>query len=179
MKKMSKDRQSTRTDDSTYNAQYPYNQVTETPAGHQWQVDNTPGHERVFFRHSSGTYTEISSDGKVVNFSVGDSKTYGKAGWSMTIDVNGDVKMTGHSRFVVGGGAHIEVAGEAGVFAGGDMAAAVMGKANIRASQVYIGTDGDTNLNVGGNMNIEVKSDMNVKAGGNINMNGATINLNS
>lgn len=175
---MSKDRQSTRTDDSTYNAQYPYNQVTETPAGHQWQVDNTPGHERVFFRHSSGTYTEISSDGKVVNFSVGDSKTYGKAGWSMTIDENGDVKMTGHSRFVVGGGAHIEVAGDAGVFAGGDMAAAVMGKANIRASQAYIGTDGDMNMNVGGNMNMKVAGGTTMESGGDHIIKAANIRMN-
>ena len=98
------DKQSTRTDDSSYNAQYPYNQVFETPAGHQMQIDNTPGHERVFWRHSSGTYTEISADGKTVNFSVGDVKSYGKGGFSLTVDENGDIKMTGHSRLVVGGG---------------------------------------------------------------------------
>lgn len=165
------DKQDTRTDDSTYNAQYGYIKVIETPSGHQIQYDDTPGNERFFYRHPSGTYTEISSDGKVVNFNVGDSKTYHKSGFSFTIDENGDMKISGHSRMIVGGGAHVEIAGDAGIFAGGDVAIATMGAANIRAKSAYLGTDGDLNINVGGTMN--------VKAAGDINMNATNIKLNS
>lgn len=175
---MSEKKQTTRVDESSYNAQYPYNQVTETPAGHQIQVDNTPGHERIFIRHSSGTYTEISSDGKVVNYSVGDVKNYGKAGVSFTVDENADIKFTGHSRIMVGGGAHIEVAGDAGIFAGGDLAAAVMGKANIRASQAYLGVDGDLNINAGGNMNMKVAGTTTMETGGDHIIKAANIRMN-
>lgn len=161
---------SKRVDDSSYNAEYPYNQVTEWPSGHQVQMDNTPGHERIFIQHASGTYTEISATGKQVNFTVGDLKSYGKGGATFTVDECGDVKFSGHTRFLVAGGAHIEVAGDAGVFAGGDMAAAVMGKLNARSSSVYVGTDGDLNMNVGGQMNVEAKGDI-VMKGANIKLN--------
>lgn len=164
------EKEDTRSDKSSYNAQYGYIQVIETPAGHQIQIDNTPGHERLFWRHSSGTYTEVSADGKVVNFAVGDVKNYNKAGTTFTIDENGDIKFSGHGRIMVGGGAHIEVAGDAGIFVGGDTALASMGAANIRASSAILATDGDIGINAGGAIN--------VKAAGNINMNGATINLN-
>lgn len=159
-----------RSPDSSYDAQYGYNHVTEWPAGHQVQVDSTPGHERIFFKHASGSYTEIRPDGSVINFAVGDSKNYHKAGATFTVDENADIKFTGHSRIVVGGGAHVEVAGDAGIFVGGDTAIASMGKANIRASSAYIGTDGDLNMNVGGAMNVKAKGD--------ITMQGANIKLN-
>lgn len=165
------EKQDTRTDDSTYDGQYGLVNVTEWPCGTQIQVDSTPGKERLFIRQASGTYTEISSDGKVVNMNVGDAKTYNKAGFSFTVDENGDFKVSGHSRMVVGGGAHIEVAGDAGIFAGGDVAVAAMGAANIRAKSVYIGTDGDVNMNVGGTMNVKAGGDINMNSGGNINLN--------
>lgn len=160
-------REDTRTDESSYDAQYPYNKVWETLSGHQIQFDDTPGKERIFIRHASGTYTEISADGKVISYAVGDSKSYNKAGVTFTVDENGDIKMSGHQRIVVGGGAHIEVAGDAGVFAGGDLAAAVIGKANIRAKSMYMGTDGDMNMNVGGNLNIKAKGTVTTESGGN------------
>lgn len=164
-------RQKTRTDDSAYNGKHPYVHVDESWAGHQWIVDDTPGEEMIRIRHASGSYHELSSDGKSVTYTVGDSKNYGKGGFSATYDENGDVKIHGHNRLLVGGGSHIEVAGDAGVFIGGDAAIAGIGKVNVRASQVYLGSDGDININSGGAIN--------VKAGGAINMNGATINLNS
>lgn len=163
-------KQDTRTDESTYDAKYGYIQVMETPSGHQVHYDNTPGAERFFYRHPSGTYTEISSDGKVVNFNVGDAKTYSKAGFSFTVDENGDMKISGHSRMIVGGGAHIEVAGDAGVFAGGDVGLVGMGAVNIRAKTGYIATDGDMNMNVGGEMNVNAKGDI-VMKGANIRLN--------
>lgn len=172
------DKQTTRTDKSGYDAQYGYNQVFESPAGHQVQIDNTPGHERMFVRSSAGSYVEVSHDGKVIAHAVGDMKLYNKAGLSITADENGDIKISGHARLIVGGGAHIEVAGDAGIFCGGDLAASVMGKANIRASQTYLGTDGDLNLNVGGNMAMNVKGTTTLVSGGDTTVKGATIQLN-
>lgn len=165
------DKQDTRSDDSSYNAEYPMNQVTETPAGHQFQIDNTPGAERIFMQHSSGTFTEVSSDGKVQQVNIGDVKVYNKAGFSMTVDENGDFKVSGHARIIVGGGAHIEVAGDAGVFAGGDLAVSGMGKVNVRAQRVYLGSDSNININADANMNIEAGGDITMKSGGKIYMN--------
>lgn len=165
-----KKRQTTRNDESSYDGEYPYVQVTETPAGHQWQVDNTPGSERVFFRHKKGTYIEISDDGSSVVFNVGDSKIYNKSGLTLTTDENGDIKIGGHGRLLVGGGLHGEVAGDSGLVIGGDLAIAGMGKVNVRGQSFYFGSDGSLNINVQGAINI--------KAGGDIKINGATIRLN-
>jgi hypothetical protein len=158
------ERQTTRADDSSYDAKYPYNRVIETWAGHQIQFDDTPGSERIFIRHASGTYQEISADGKMVTYAVGDTKTYNKAGVTLTVDENGDVKMSGHQRLLVGGGSHIEVAGDAGVFVGGNAGIAGMGAINLRAKTAYVGTDGDMNMNVGGNMTMETKGTHTIKA---------------
>jgi hypothetical protein len=163
-------KENTRSDKSTYNAQYPMNQVWETPSGHQLQVDNTPGHERIFIRHSSGTFMEMSADGKVQTFTVGDSKTTNKAGVTLTIDENNDVKISGHNRLMCSGGAHIEVAGDAGIAVGGAVALVGMGPVNIRAKSAYLGTDGDLNINAGGGINM--------KAAGNVTVRGANIFLN-
>lgn len=164
-------KEDTRSDKSTYNSKYPYNKPSESWSGHQIQIDDTPGHERIFIRHSSGTFYEISADGKVQQMSVGDSKTYNKAGVTITVDENSDSKTEGHSRTQSGGGIHIEVAGDAGIAVGGDTAIVAMGKANIRAASAFLGVDGDLNVNAGGGINIKAK--------GNIKMNGAKIFLNS
>lgn len=152
--------------ENAYDAQYPYNQVIEWPSGHQIQIDNTPGKERIIVQHTSGSYTLMTADGSTFNYTVGDGKSYSKGGHTFSVDEAGDVKFSGHTRILVAGGAHIEVAGDAGVFAGGDMVAAVIGKLNARASSAYIGTDGDMNMNVGGNMNIKTGGSMTMESGG-------------
>jgi hypothetical protein len=163
-------KEDTRTDKSTYDSEYPFNKVTESWSGHQWQVDDTPGKERVFGRSSAGTFIEVSSDGKVAIVTVGDMKVANKAGVTLSIDENNDVKISGHNRMMVAGGAHIEVAGDAGIAVGGDTAIAAVGKVNIRAAASYLGVDGDLNINAGGRINI--------KAAGNITVKGAKIFLN-
>jgi hypothetical protein len=171
-------KQDTRSDESSYEAKYPYNHVWESWGGHQIQWDDTPGKERFFMRHSSGTYQEISSDGKNVSFTVGDSKSYNKGGVTFTVDENNDVKMTGHSRMVVGGGAHIEVAGDAGIMVGGDTAMVGMGKVNMRAKSMYMGVDGGMSMNVGGNMTMKVKGNTNMETKGTHTMKGQQIQMN-
>ena len=42
---------------------YPYNHVFESESGHITEVDDTPGGERTFRSHSSGTYEEVIADG--------------------------------------------------------------------------------------------------------------------
>lgn len=163
-------RHETRSDPSTYDAQYGLIQVFETPAGHQIQLDNTPGAERMFIRHSSGSYMEMSADGKVTSFTVGDKKDYSKAGVTLTIDENNDIKISGHNRLICGGGSHVEVAGDAGVAVGGDVALVGMGKLNMRAKSVYLGSDGDININSGGQINIEASGQI-IQRGQHIHLN--------
>jgi len=82
---------------SAYNAQYPYNHVKETEAGHIKEYDNTNGNERIHEFHKAGTFYEIDKDGNKVTRIVGnkyevtikDKYVYVKGTCHLTID--GDV----------------------------------------------------------------------------------------
>jgi hypothetical protein len=52
--------------------QYPYNHVIATDSGHSFEMDDTPGRERIRIQHRSGTFNEIHSDGTEVHKILGD-----------------------------------------------------------------------------------------------------------
>jgi hypothetical protein len=52
--------------------QYPYNNVTQTESGHSFELDDTPGRERIRLQHRSGTFTETHSDGTQVTKIIGE-----------------------------------------------------------------------------------------------------------
>ena len=90
---------------------YPYNHVFESESGHLTEVDDTPGGERTFRSHSSGTYEEIIADGtktiKIIgdNYEIfmGDSNVYIEGAVNLTIG--------GTVRHLVKGDYHLEVEG--------------------------------------------------------------------
>jgi len=60
---------------SEFKAQYPHNKVMETESGHIFEIDDTPGEERIHIYHKSGTYQEINKDGRKVNKVIDDNLT--------------------------------------------------------------------------------------------------------
>jgi len=52
--------------------EYPYNHVIATDSGHSFEMDDTPGRERIRLQHRSGTFNEIHSDGTEVHKILGD-----------------------------------------------------------------------------------------------------------
>lgn len=59
--------------ESPYAAEYPFNKVTTTRAGHVIELDDTEGAERIHIYHKSGSYVEIGPDGRVIIKSANDS----------------------------------------------------------------------------------------------------------
>ncbi len=57
-------------------AQYPYNYVYKSPAGHVIELDNTPGGERIRVYHPSGTGWEINEAGTYASKIVGKEATF-------------------------------------------------------------------------------------------------------
>ena len=45
---------------------YPFNQANETPGGHSFEIDDTPGNERILLKHMSGAGIEIKPDGSIL-----------------------------------------------------------------------------------------------------------------
>jgi len=155
-----------RVTESSKQSKYPRNSVFETPAGHQLQVDNTPKGERIFWRHAAGTYMEITAEGNVINFAVGDSMTYNKSGETTTIDECSDGKCFGHSKSQSGGGDNKEISGNTGIASGKTVAFVVMGDANIKCENAYVGANKNLGINVTGDADLKVKGNFTETIGG-------------
>ena len=75
-----------------YNAKNPHNMVMETKSGHVFELDDTPGAERVHIYHRAGTFIEMHPDGDVV---VKSNKTsYHLSMGDFNIYVAGDCNVT-------------------------------------------------------------------------------------
>ena len=59
--------------ETAYSAKYPYNKTELTDSGHVFEVDDTPGAERIHQQHRSGTFEEVYPDGSKVEKVVADN----------------------------------------------------------------------------------------------------------
>jgi len=92
-------------------AQYPFNHVFETESGHITEFDDTPGGERTYRQHSSGTYEEVVANGSKTVKVIGDNYELIMGG--SNVYVSGAVNLTigGDVRHLVKGNYHLEVEG--------------------------------------------------------------------
>lgn len=96
----------------TVKPEYPKNHVFKSESGHVFEVDDTPGHERLLDYHKSGTYTEIDKSGNKITTVVGSNQTVIIE--DDYVHIRGNVRMTinGNLRQYVGGDYHLEVLGD-------------------------------------------------------------------
>jgi hypothetical protein len=175
---MTIDRDDDRLPETTFNAKYSKVSVTETPGGHRITMDDTEGSKRYRVEHPSGTYTEISNDGKVVQVNVANRQVYDKGGLTLTIQENGDIKIAGHVRMSVGSGAHVEIGGDASIAVGGDALVHAHGNLKMAGGDVYIGARGNMDLNCSGDFNLLVGGSTNIASDGNMTQTAPRIDLN-
>jgi hypothetical protein len=117
--------------DNPYNAQYPFNKVTETEKGHILELDDTEGAERIHIYHKSGTFIEVHPDGTVVRKSVG-----------------------GLYEAVMGDG-NIHVKGACNITVEGDASILTKGESTIKSEKKQIiESDGDIDIKAAGSVNI-------------------------
>ena len=176
---------------------YPYNHVFESESGHITEVDDTPGAERTFRQHKTGTYEEIIADGtktvKVIgdNYEiiVGNSNVY--VAGSVNLTIKGDV------RHLVQGNYHLEVEGDytqkigknmrtriGYKGAGGNLEEIISGTHSYNIEQevkgrigkdVVITTEGNETKNNNGFYSLTAKSDITaITTGGSMLMNAST-----
>jgi len=147
---------------------YPYNQVTTTEGGHQFEVDNTPGHERLRTAHRSGTYREISPNGRVVEVIRGNEHRYVRGGSTTTVDGTLDTKVSGASRSSVQGDSHSEVAGNQSAVVSGNQTTAVNGNSQVytRGSLSH-SAEGDATSVIKGNQTMTVEGNVTTITSGN------------
>lgn len=125
--------------ETPYLARYPKNHVYESESGHIFEIDDSPGAERIHQYHRSGTFEEIHPDGTKVEKIIGEDFTivrknnnlsvYG----NMNVNVGDTVKIyAGKALDVqVSGNARIHVKGNSTVQTDGNYVHKVMGTAKI------------------------------------------------
>lgn len=161
---MTIERNQNRLPNTTFAPEYPYNRVTVTEGGHETHVDDTPGNRRIRQSHASGTYSEVSEDGRKVEVVVGNHHQYNKAGYTLTIGENGDIKIQGHARISIGAGSHIEIAGDATIAVGGNLTAMCMGDAKIGAKNAYVGATNNAEVNAGQKLSLKAGASVEISA---------------
>lgn len=153
-------------EDGSPQNEYPHQKVWQTQGGIKFVYGDEAGKQFLRMIHPSGTYYEIYPDGKVTHMSVGDSKSYHKGGFTMTMDENGDIKMNGHGKIVLEGGPHIEVAGDAGIMVGGNLALGGLGNMKIDVKDVYLGVRGNLGMKIEGSTRISTVGNLTIDTAG-------------
>ena len=190
-------RSTSRTPDASKNNNgiYPMRNVMEYIGGHRQVFDSTPGSRVVETAHGSGTFQQWSEDGTEIRVVVGNKHEHLKEGYTLTVGQNGDIKIEGHCRVSVGGGAHIEVTGDVSLvstgsithYAAKDYNIVAGGKVNILANKsLNLTTDGTHAVRVGkdhkstvhGKSDYIVDGDMTNKTAGNMTLTAQKIDLN-
>ena len=148
--------------ESAYRGAYPYNKVTQTESGHIFEVDDTPGSERLHIYHKSGTYIEIDANGSMVKRTKGSSYEIIDRNGKISIAGRADISVNGACNIFVGNDANIEVEGDTNLTCYNDITAQAGGKFNLSAVEEF-------NI-ASGNVNIEAYYTMNQKAGDSFNV---------
>jgi len=149
--------------DPAYSAEYPYNQVLETEAGHVIEIDNTKDAERIHIFHKNGTYIEIDANGSLVKKTVGEEYEL--------IDRNNFVYVKGAKTLTVEGKTNIYVKDDASIQIDGD---------------ATVNAHGDTLLRTAGlatitcqNASVNATESLDVVAGRDLTLQGRNVNINA
>lgn len=150
--------------ESDWNAVPPLNNVTQTESGHSFEMDDTPGAERIRLQHRAGTFTEIQANGQQIVKVLGDKYEI--------IASNNNVLISGVCNITVEGDSVFHVKGDSYNQVDGDSYLKVKGKTNLHSTDsVEVFSGGDINLNAlatGGTINmratdgVNIQSDLNV-----------------
>lgn len=142
----------------------PLNQVKRTVSGHVQEVDDTPGRERMLFRHKTGAGVEMRADGTVIVNAVNNIIRVAAGSEKVIIEGDGDMVYHGNLNLRVDGDFDVNVGGNFTVTTGGDMEEDIKGGyrqdvnnnhqtfVNRNISKTVTGTE--TNLIIGDQNNI-------------------------
>lgn len=174
-----------------YNPLYPYNQANETESGHVFELDDTPGSERIHIAHRSGSYVEWFPTGTKVekitksNYQIVMADDFLHVMGKVAISVDGDCLVRCNGDIIMEGG------GKLTANVAGDMDFSVGGAFNVKASSANFDIAGDTSVvsktaHITGSSSVDVTSpktsvastgDLNLSGGGSTNVGGGSVNI--
>lgn len=171
--------------ESPYNAQYPFNHVTQSQTGHTIELDDSPDAERVAIYHRRGSGVEIDHNGTANYRTVGDrydmserhsyvavggnNTVYIGGNWNVRVDNGSNIHIVGDTNITCDNDVNLYVAGDVNGNVKGDMAMNVDGNANLYTkSNLYATAEVKADIYSKGNTVLTSESDTIVKTQGNI-----------
>lgn len=124
---------------------YPYNHVMATDSGHSFEMDDTPGRERIRLQHRSGTFNEIHSDGTEVHKILGDGYEIVAKDKNVLVRGRCSITVMGDATFVVKGDKYEKIEGNYDQEILGNFTQIVRGKTNMTS---------DKDVNISANPNL-------------------------
>ena len=98
----------------------PKNQVRETESGHVTEMDDTPGRERILFKHRTGAGIDMRPDGDIIINTRRNMIRISAADEKVIIEGDGDIVYHGNLNMRVDGNYNLNVGGDYNVTVGGD-----------------------------------------------------------
>lgn len=139
-----------------YQPVYPYNNIQQTESGHSFELDDTPGRERVRLQHRSGTFTEIHPNGDEVHKIIG----------------------TGYE--IISSGKNVLIKGVCNITIEGDSVLHVQGDSYSQVDgSVYQNVKGSVKQVIQGDAQQTVNGDFDINAAGDINLSASSVNINA
>jgi len=146
--------------------QYPFNKVKETESGHVFEVDDTPGNERISQYHRSGTNYEIQASGTTTQTFVSDRYTVVFGTDSIYVKGNVNLTIDGDLRQLVKGNYHLEVNGNKTEFVKGSRQSKIGLNENIEINQgLSCNVTENYNQRIGGNETRAIVGERKTKVG--------------
>lgn len=118
---------------TAYNAQYPFNRVIETAAGHSIELDDTPGAERIMIYHKSGSYMQMDTRGTTTRKSESDLYDLARTNSHVYVGGVSNVTIIGDSHVIVKGNKTEEISGDFTQIVRGNHILSVGGQINLNA----------------------------------------------
>jgi len=138
--------------DSSFSAEYPYNQATITRSGHEFHINDTPDNESLKVSHTKGTYVEVNKDGRWTQVVAEKGYEYYKDGLAQTVDGQYDIKIGGAHNLQIDNSSSEGITGDKYIGVGGSL---VIGSAGAR----YDNCNDDRFDTIGGNKTSQVNGD--------------------
>lgn len=162
---------------SAYRAEYPFNRVMETAAGHSIEFDDTPGAERIMIWHRAGSYVRIDVRGTTVHKSTSDKYEVNDVNHHVYVGGKSIVTIEGDSHVLVRGNKIEEIEGDYTQIIRGNHIMGVAGQMNFNASdevqfrsakiRIQSNVEG-INIKSAKNVRIESGESLHIKSGENM-----------
>lgn len=149
--------------ESKFDARYPANHVLETDGGHVFELDDSPGAERVQIFHRKGSFIEFHPDGSIVHRGAKDRYHI----------------VFNNENLYAGGNLNMSVVGAVNILAGGNTNISTGGDATWRVGgNLKLDVGGNFDVAVGGATNIDSGGTAIIYSGGNVELQGSEVHFN-